>query len=184
MKAPARKPQWHAWHALALGSAAAAALAAPGCEPDNRGYAPTQPIVFSHAVHPGASRIPCQYCHFSAARGRHAGIPPAQICLGCHAQVKPTSPEVERVRAAGANDQPIAWIRVHRLPDHVYFDHSIHVSALVACETCHGPVAETARVQQWAPLTMGWCLDCHRAGDRPETTGRGGPLTECAVCHH
>lgn len=170
-------------HAVA-GAATALALASASCEPTNQGYAPDQPIDYSHAVHAGAMQIPCQYCHYSAARGRHAGIPPAQICMNCHVQVRPDHPEVQKVAQAIATDTPIEWVKVHALPDHVYFNHSVHVAGAVACETCHGPVATMGRVEQWAPLTMGWCLDCHRTDPKAEGRGRGGPLTECAVCHH
>ncbi|MEQ8762856.1 MAG: cytochrome c3 family protein [Planctomycetota bacterium] len=161
------------------------------CEPTNRGYAPEQPVVYSHAVHAGALQIPCQYCHFGAAEGRYAGVPPASICMNCHQQVLPDHPEIQKVQGAIATERPIEWVRVHRLPDHATFDHSIHVAAEVACQTCHGPVETMGRVEQWAPLTMGWCLDCHRQGGGIETAqiaprpaGRGNELTDCSLCHH
>ena len=161
------------------------------CEPNNQGYAPEQPINYSHAVHAGAMEIPCQYCHFGADRGRYAGIPPTSICMNCHTQVLPTHPEIEKLRAALDAGEPIQWVRVHTLPDHVYFDHSVHVGAGVECQTCHGPVEQMARVEQHEPLTMGWCLDCHRVGggedvdpERGVPTGQATPLTDCAVCHH
>ena len=155
------------------------------CEPTNQDYQPAQPIVYSHAVHAGDLQIPCQYCHYAAERGRFAGIPPAQICMNCHAQVQKEHPEVVKIRRAIEENDPIAWVRVHRLPDHAYFDHSAHIAAEVACETCHGQVQEMALVKQFAPLTMGWCLECHReqpiADGRPARASR---LTDCAVCHH
>ena len=162
-------------------------LVALGCEPTNQGYAPSQPIKYSHAVHAGAMKIPCQYCHFGAERSRHAGIPPAQICMNCHTQVQTDHPEVLKVKAAIEKQEPIAWVRVNFLPDHVYFDHSVHVNKGVSCQSCHGAVESMGRVTQTAPLTMGWCLSCHREntpskGVAPED--RGGPLTDCFVCHH
>jgi hypothetical protein len=168
--------------ALLAGAACVVWLGAVSCEPTNQGYAPDQPIKYSHAVHAGAMQIPCQYCHFSASEGRHAGIPPARICMNCHLQVRPDHPEVAKIKAALDSKQPIAWTKVHNLPDHVYFNHSAHVNNGVACEKCHGVVSSMGRVEQWAPMTMGFCLNCHRQS-APEQ-GRGGPLTDCAVCHH
>ena len=181
-------------------------LVLTACEPTNRGYSPNQPIVYSHAVHAGALKIPCQYCHYGAERGRHAGIPPAAICMNCHAQVQKDHPEVVKVKKALAEGRAIEWVRVHRLPDFAFFDHSIHVTKGVACQTCHGAVETMGRVTQESSLTMGWCLDCHRRswpkaaeraavaalnvpreeafppGTAPMT--RANRLTDCAVCHH
>lgn len=167
-----------------------AALGIAACEPSNRGYAPAQPVKYSHAVHAGALQIPCQYCHFGAERGRYAGIPAAEVCLNCHRQVLPDHPEVRKVRAAVDEGRPIAWVRVHNLPDFVYFSHAPHVQAGIACESCHGPVAGMGRVTQFASLSMGFCLDCHRMGTassgrgRPVQAARANRLTDCAVCHH
>jgi hypothetical protein len=158
------------------------------CEPTNQGYAPEQPIRYSHATHAGLLRIGCQYCHYAAERGRHAGIPPAQICMNCHAQVQKENPEILKVKEAIVKGRPIAWVKVHFLPDHVFFDHSAHVNGGLACQICHGPVESMIRVEQWAPLTMGWCLGCHRAKSDGGSAGSGpvraSPLTDCSVCHH
>ena len=167
----------------------ASLVALCACEPSNQGYEPTQPIVYSHAVHAGAYRIPCQYCHYAAERGRYAGIPPASLCMNCHEHVAKKRPEVKKVKAARDLNKPIAWVRVHKLPDHTYFNHQAHVQAKVQCQTCHGPVEAMGRIKQWAPLTMGWCLDCHRkqvsvigaADPKPVRTNR---LTDCGTCHH
>lgn len=162
-------------------------LCVGGCEPTNQGYAPDQPIKYSHAVHAGAMKIRCQYCHYAAERSRHAGIPPASICMNCHKQVQVTHPEVMKVAEAIEKNQPIAWVRVHFLPDHAYFNHSAHVNADITCQTCHGPVESMGRVMQWAPLTMGWCIDCHRESskaDGQDTAPRVSPLTDCGICHH
>ncbi len=170
---------------LALG------LALAGCAPTNQHYAPQQPLNYSHAIHAGGLRIPCLYCHYGAERGRHAGIPPASVCLNCHRQVLPDHPEVAKVRAAVEAGQAIPWVRVHQLPDHAYFTHKAHVAAGVACQSCHGAVEEMGRVSQDAPLTMGWCLKCHRQGSERAGAGfqaipaaQANRLTDCSVCHH
>jgi len=179
----------------ARAAAAVAIVALAGCEPTNQGYAPQQPVVYSHAVHAGGYQIPCQYCHFGAARGRYAGIPPATVCMNCHKHVVPEHPEVLKVKQAIETGEPIAWVRVHRLPDHAFFDHSAHTTAGVECQTCHGPIESMGRVRQEADLSMGWCIDCHRERGATrlaalgETVGavlpdRQNPLTDCAVCHH
>lgn len=169
----------------------AALLALAACEPTNQGYAPEQPVSYSHAVHAGGLRIPCLYCHYGAERGRYAGIPPAAICMNCHRQVLPQHPEIAKVKAALDEHRPLAWTRVHALPDLASFSHRPHVSAGVACQECHGAVEEMGRLRQDAPLTMGWCLRCHRRGS--ERTGAGfgairaaqaNRLTDCGVCHH
>ena len=165
-------------------------LALVACEPNNQGYAPTQPIAYSHAVHAGELQIPCLYCHYAAETSRYAGIPPTQICMNCHTQVRPDLPEVVKLKQAIDTGTPIPWVRVHWLPDHVYFNHSAHLNGGVACQTCHGPIQEMGRVEQWAPLTMGWCVNCHRANApadvlaAPEAMRQSNRLTDCVTCHH
>ena len=145
---------------------------------DDRGYAPLQPIAFSHQLHAGEMKMDCAFCHFNAERGKHAGVPPMSVCLGCHGAdkgaVQNKSPEIAKL--LGIADKGsytgedgviheggvVHWNRVHKLPDHVYFSHQWHVKAGVACQTCHGQVENMAVVHQEATLTMGWCLDCHR----------------------
>lgn len=141
---------------------------------DDRGYAPVQPIAFSHKQHAGDLKIDCNFCHFNAARGKHAGIPPMSVCMGCHSQIATDRPDIKKLAAIAANgtytDEDgtvreggmVHWNRVHRLPDHVYFTHQWHVKAGVACQTCHGPVETMTTMRQHSKLTMGWCLDCHR----------------------
>lgn len=169
------------------------ALVLAGCEPTNQGYQPRQPIVYSHAVHAGDLQIPCLYCHYAAERSKHAGIPPAALCMNCHAQTKKDHPEILKVKAAIEEGRVIPWVRVHRLPDHAFFDHSIHVARGVACQTCHGPIESTGLVRQETPLTMGWCLACHREKGAADptlpvamatTATRANRLTDCSVCHH
>jgi mono/diheme cytochrome c family protein len=128
-----------------------------------QGYAPTQPIAFSHKLHIGKYQIACQYCHTTVMKAKSASIPSANICMNCHNAIKNTSPEIQKIYAAIENDKPIEWVRVHNLPDLVYFNHSQHtVAGKVACEQCHGQIEQMEVVQQRSPLTMGWCIDCHR----------------------
>lgn len=142
-----------------------------------QGYQPEQPIAYSHKIHAGDNGVACVYCHFGAEKGRAAGIPPANVCMNCHKYVDegPSGKgEIAKIYAAldynpetgtyGPNQKPIEWVRVHNLPDHVYFNHSQHVVVgKIECETCHGPVKDEFTVgKQFAPLTMGWCINCHR----------------------
>jgi len=128
----------------------------------HQGYAPAQPIAFPHKVHAGDNKIPCLYCHYGARTSRHAGIPPASVCMNCHNLVEKQTVEIEKLKEAVQEQRPIKWIKVHNLPDFVYFNHSQHVLSGVACQRCHGSVEQMDRVQQVSPLTMGWCLECHR----------------------
>ena len=173
--------------ALAAGLfAALSGLALASCESQGtrQGYEPAQPIAYSHALHAGERKIDCQYCHFGAEKSRHAGVPPTSVCMGCHKQVRPDSPEVKKIAAAYAAGKSIEWVKVHRLADFVYFNHSRHVAANVACQTCHGPVETMTRVRQVETMSMGWCLHCHRD---PAALVPGGeslsPPTDCAACH-
>ena len=121
-----------------------------------------QPVQFDHRHHVGDVGIDCRFCHQSVEKGPSAGIPPTSLCLNCHSQVWNKSPLLEPIRQSFFTDKPIRWERVHKLPDFVYFNHSIHVGKGVACESCHGRVDKMAAIAKVAPLTMGWCLDCHR----------------------
>ncbi len=154
-----------------------AALLAAGCA-----YTPQQPIEYSHAVHAGKYKMECLHCHFNAERSRHAGVPPAQTCMNCHSQVKRESPEVVKIGEAIKSGKPIQWVRVHRFPDHAFFDHSRHVKvAEIQCQTCHGPVETMARVYQVESMSMGFCIDCHRKST-PTKDGYN-PSTDCSACH-
>ena len=123
---------------------------------------PVQPVQFDHRHHVLDDGIDCRYCHTSVDRGASAGVPSTELCMNCHAQIWNQSPKLEPVRASYFSGQPISWVRVHRVPDFVYFNHSIHVAKGVGCETCHGRVDQMPLIDQAAPLTMSWCLDCHR----------------------
>ena len=128
-----------------------------------QGYAPEQPIPFSHKLHAGQYEIDCQYCHTGVEIAKSANIPSVNICMNCHNQVKTDSEYIQRLYSAQESGKPIEWVRVHNLPDLAYFNHSQHVKVgQIECQTCHGEIQEMEVVQQYAPLTMGWCIDCHR----------------------
>jgi cytochrome c551/c552 len=128
-----------------------------------QGYAPDQPIAFSHKLHAGMYEIDCNYCHTGVNRGKSATIPAANVCLNCHNVIKTESPEIKKIWRAVEKNEPIKWVRIHNLPDLAYFNHAQHVKVGgVECEKCHGPIKEMEVVQQHSPLTMGWCINCHR----------------------
>jgi hypothetical protein len=128
------------------------------------GYAPEQPIPYSHKLHVDELGIDCRYCHANVERSQEAMIPPTQTCRGCHAIIpaKLDSPKLAPLRASWASGDPVAWLRVHKLPDHVFFDHSVHLAAGVGCVTCHGRIDQMEVVRLDKPISMGWCLECHR----------------------
>ena len=158
----------------------------------DEGYQPIQPIVFSHKIHAGDNQIDCQYCHSSAKHSKHSGIPSVNVCMNCHKNIAEVADntvveledgvvlgkaeldkEIAKVYDAAGWDaenleytgieKPIKWVRIHNLADFVYFNHSQHVTVQgVKCQTCHGPVEEMEELYQYSPLTMGWCIDCHR----------------------
>jgi len=134
-----------------------------------------QPINFSHRIHATDNQIPCQFCHEYARRGPVAGIPSVQRCAQCHLTIASKKPEIVKLLALWKSKTPIAWVRVHELPDYVRFTHKRHVLAGVACQNCHGDVGKMDAAVQVAPLTMGWCLSCHQERHAP---------TDCLVCHH
>ena len=157
------------------------------------GYQPIQPIAFSHKIHAGDNKIECQYCHSAAKHSKHSGIPSANVCMNCHANISEVADDTKVVLEEGGvvltkkeldkeiakvydavgwdsekreytgETKPIKWVRIHNLPDFAYFNHSQHVTvAGVKCQKCHGPVEEMEEVYQYSPLTMGWCVDCHK----------------------
>lgn len=130
-------------------------------------YEPEQPIAFSHKVHAGQNKIDCFYCHTTAKESMHAGIPSTQLCMNCHTVVKSGkitgTEEIAKIYASIENQTPIEWIKVHNVPDHVFFSHAQHVAvAKLDCVECHGPVEEMDRIMQVSDLSMGWCIECHR----------------------
>jgi hypothetical protein len=126
------------------------------------GYAPTQPVPFSHAQHAGQLGLSCLYCHTGVEESSVASLPPTRTCMNCHQAIKADSPKLELVKASFETGKPIPWIRVHKTPDYVFFNHAVHVQRGVGCVTCHGQVNEMPVLVHDQPLSMGWCLDCHR----------------------
>ncbi len=172
------------------------------------GYSPDQPVDYSHALHAGRLGIHCRYCHTSVDTAARASLPPTQTCMNCHQKIRAESAKLIPVRESFATGLPVRWIRVHDLPDYVYFNHSAHVSRGVGCVSCHGRIDKMEKVYQEKPLTMGWCLDCHRnpepnlrpihqvtnldwiPSEDPAAMGRRlreeyniNPSTDCWTCH-
>jgi len=173
------------------------------------GYHPVQPVPYSHQLHVGQLGMDCRYCHSSVEVSAQAIIPPTQTCMNCHNQVLAEDIRLLPVRDSWATGQPIPWVNVHQLPDYVQFSHAVHVNRGVSCETCHGRVDQMDAAVQAEPLSMGWCLDCHRQPElylRPvdEVTTMGytqpanfvernlerirregiRPPTNCSACHY
>ena len=132
----------------------------------HQGYAPEQPIKFSHKLHAGQYQINCNYCHTGVYEGKGANVPSANICMNCHNAIKRESPEIQKIYKALEKDEPIQWVRVHNLPDLAYFNHSQHTNVGgLECKNCHGEIEKMEVVEQRSSLTMGWCIDCHRQTD-------------------
>ena len=132
----------------------------------HQGYAPEQPIKFSHKLHAGQYQINCNYCHTGVYSGKGANVPSANICMNCHNAIKRESPEIQKIYRALEKDEPIQWVRVHNLPDLAYFNHSQHTNVGgLECKNCHGDIDKMEVVEQRSSLTMGWCIDCHRQTD-------------------
>ncbi|MEB2310597.1 MAG: cytochrome c3 family protein [Sorangiineae bacterium] len=172
------------------------------------GYQPKQPVAYSHALHGGELGIDCRYCHNTVEQAAMAAIPPTQTCMNCHERVWTKSPKLEPVRQSWETGKSIEWVKVHDLPDYVYFNHSAHVMRGVGCVSCHGRVDQMPVVYQHETLSMGWCLDCHRAPEKnlrppsevtnmnwkapgdPEAYGKKlreendiNPPESCSTCH-
>jgi hypothetical protein len=122
----------------------------------------SQPVPFSHAHHVGDLGLDCRMCHKGVETAAFADLPSSNICMTCHSQIWTNAQMLAPVRESQATGRPLHWQRVNRLPDYVFFDHSIHIAKGIGCSTCHGPVQDMALMRQQQPLTMGWCLDCHR----------------------
>jgi len=159
----------------------------------HQGYQPEQPIHFPHNLHAGVMKIDCQYCHSGAYKSKNASIPSLNICMNCHKMVKTESPEIHKIYDALGYDpktmtydstkaHPIQWVRVHNLPDLVYFNHSQHVKVgKVRCQTCHGPVETMKEMYQYSPLTMKWCIQCHK---RTEVDYKGNAYYDNMIAVH
>ena len=209
-------PRWmNALRVLAGASALAGgvyvvALFAYGASPKtiSAGFAPVQPVPFSHALHAGELGLDCRYCHTTVEVAARAAVPPTETCMNCHLRIRTQSELLKPVFDSWATGEPVHWKRVHDLPDYVYFDLSAHVTRGVGCGTCHGRIDTMERVRQEQPLSMGWCLDCHRnpapnlrppelvtamdwVPDRPaaeigaeiQKQRNLKPSTDCSTCH-
>ena len=159
-----------------------------------------QPITFPHNVHVQTYKIDCQYCHADARRSEYAGLPSVTRCMGCHKITAADKPEIKKLAEYAGKGEPVPWVRIFKVPEFTYFPHKPHVRAGVRCQTCHGPVETMTTVggrtgprlvndllnltgmrPAAPPLTMGWCIDCHR--DQNATRGTNAPL-DCVTCHH
>jgi hypothetical protein len=170
------------------------------------GYAPEQPVAYSHALHAGELGLDCRYCHVNVEDSAHAMVPPTQTCMNCHARILSDSTKLAAVLESAQRGTSIRWVRVHDLPDYVYFDHGAHVARGVGCASCHGRVDRMERVEQVERLSMGWCLECHRnpaphlrplefvttmdwqadepgLGERLQQQNNILPSTDCSTCH-
>ena len=130
------------------------------------GYEPQQPVPYSHALHAGQLGLDCRYCHNTVEQAAHAAIPPTDTCMNCHARIHTKSDKLAPIRESHETNEPVEWIKVHDLPDYVYFNHSAHVTRGVGCVTCHGRIDQMEEVYQHEPLSMSWCLECHRAPEK------------------
>ena len=172
------------------------------------GYQPKQPVPYSHALHAGRLGIDCRYCHNTVEQAAHAAIPATATCMNCHERIWTNSDKLAPIRESAATGKPVEWLKVHDLPDYVYFNHSAHVTRGVGCVTCHGRIDEMEEVHQKEPLSMSWCLQCHRAPEQnlrppeevtnmtwkppsdPVAFGKElraknhlNPPTDCSTCH-
>ena len=173
-----------------------------------QGYMPEQPVPYSHALHVGKLGMDCRYCHTTVEEAAFAAIPPTATCMNCHSLLRVDSPKLLPVRESYASGEPVEWLKVHNLPDFVYFNHSAHVTRGIGCESCHGRIDQMEEVYQHAPISMGWCLDCHRnpeqhlrpvefvttmgyvpaedqlvLGQKLKEAGNINPSTDCNTCH-
>ena len=175
-----------------LGGPTAPFLVAYGFSPLTMavGYAPEQPVPYSHEIHVGKLGLDCRYCHTGVETGAKANIPPTQTCMNCHAKVMTNSAKLEPLRESFETGKPVEWIRVHDLPDFVHFDHSAHVvSAGIECQECHGAMEKRTVAERENSLEMGWCLSCHKSHPSvDENYGtdaqlRRAELKDCYTCH-
>jgi len=159
----------------------------------HQGYQPVQPIKFPHDLHAGVMKIDCQYCHSGAYKSKNASIPSLNVCMNCHKTVKTESPEIHKIYDALGYDpatmkydstkaKPMQWVRIHNLPDFAYFNHSQHVKVgKIKCQQCHGPIETMKEVYQYSPLTMKWCIQCHK---RTEVDFKGNAYYDKMVAVH
>lgn len=155
----------------------ALAIGFSACFNPREGYAPEQPIRFSHQLHSGVHEIPCGFCHVGAGEGPEAVVPSINTCMNCHGEVATTNPEVQKIHQHWREGTPVRWVKVHDLPDHAKFSHAPHIARGIDCSECHGQVNRMEVVEVVTPLNMGWCVDCHRQPDY------NAPI-DCVTCHY
>ena len=126
------------------------------------GYQPVQPVAFSHNIHAGQLGLDCRYCHSAVEKSWYSNVPATSTCMNCHNQVLKDDPKLQVVRDSAASGKPIPWVQIHKMPDYVYFNHSVHVNRGVSCVECHGRIDKMDEVYHAQPLSMSYCLDCHR----------------------
>ena len=136
--------------------------------------APTQPIAFSHKIHVSQVGLPCTFCHIYADKSRRAGVPSVQKCMSCHSVIAVDRPEIKKLHRYWNDKEPIPWLKVHNLPEHVYFTHKRHIKAGLECSACHGEIKNVSVVRRVSSLKMGWCVTCHRAKKAS---------IDCLTCH-
>lgn len=166
---------------IAAALALALLIGFSACVNPRKGYAPKQPIAFSHQLHAGTNQIPCQYCHVSVGEGPKSSVPAVNTCMNCHSQVKGRTPagreEIKKITDAWQSGEPIEWVKVHDLPDHARFSHQPHIVKGLDCSECHGQVNTMDVVATQNAFNMGWCVNCHR---QPENNA---PV-DCVTCHY
>ena len=157
----------------------------------NTGYQPDQPIPFSHKLHAGEYKIDCRYCHTGVDVSRHSSLPSLNVCINCHQTVKTDSPWIQKITEAYYENKPIAWQKVHLLPDFVKFSHFHHIKAGKDCTVCHGSVENMEVISQQKDLSMGWCVNCHRQSPEEKTVlkelkegGHQQAPVNCSTCHY
>ena len=156
----------------------------------NKGYAPDQPIPFSHKLHAGEYKIDCRYCHAGVEASKSSSLPSLNVCMNCHRMVKTESPWIKKITEAYNENKPVAWQKVHLLPDFVRFSHFHHIKAGKDCRTCHGEVEKMDTLRQESNLSMGWCVNCHRQPAREgeilkelKEEGHQQAPVNCSSCH-
>ena len=152
-----------------------------------KGYAPDQPIPFSHKIHAGELQVNCQFCHAGVEVSAHATVPDMATCMKCHATVASDSPNIQFLRQSFKQGTPVRWRKVYDLPDHVRFSHKPHVARGFTCQQCHGEVQTMDKVSVQSNFNMGWCVDCHRQNSlhlTPPGNNHTVKLTECGTCHY
>ena len=130
------------------------------------GYQPEQPVPFSHALHSGQLAIDCRYCHTTVENAKHSAVPATETCMNCHSKLHTQSEKLAPVRASWESGNPVEWVRIHDLPDYVYFNHAAHVQRGIGCVSCHGRIDHMEVVVQHETLSLGWCIECHREPEK------------------